>query len=261
MEINEKDILKTIQEQNNNVAVPSLTVPEIPASIQEKINDSRENRAGISIATTIRYESLTGHLKTRDFLIRRVIEKNGEYFLEGLAMDIQSPRFVRVQLISYIQDKISGQIYSNPYQFLQNVLGIDIDDSILPEAMSDFAKAIKETGNELTVLMYLVAIDGVRSSVERERVLAYVHRRVPYLKYDEAQMNDYLISLAPDDDSFSMAFHRILRKGILVIQPLMEAILSIIVADGQVHPKERALLARLIDLLKQAGYEFKLPEE
>ena len=73
-------------------------------------------------------------------------------------------------------------------------------------------------------------------------------------------MNDYLISMAPDEDSFSMAFQRVMRKGIMVVQPLMVAILDIIMADGQVHEKERALLARMIDTLKQAGYEFQLPE-
>ena len=174
-------------------------------------------------------------------------------------MDIKAPRLVKVAQISYIQDKVSGQTYSNPYKFLQDILGVEVDDSLLPDSMTDFAKAIKETGNEITVLMYLVAIDGVRNAVEREKVLAYIRKRVPYLTYDETKMNDYLISLAPDDDSFSMALSRVLKKGIVVIQPLMETILEIITVDGQVHVKERAFLARLIDLLKQDGYEFNLP--
>lgn len=256
MEIKEQDILKTIQGDCPQM----IEMPEVPSVIQETLINSDEERAGISVLALIGYKSLTGHIKNREFLIRRVIQNQNDYYLDGLAMDIHMPRLIRVKQISFIQENSTGKIYSNPFKFLQQVLGIDVNNSIFDEEMSDFAKAIQETGNELTVLMYLVAVDRIRSAVERKKVLAYVRRRVPYLDYDEEKMNDYLISLAPDDDSFSMAFHQILKKGIIVIQPLIETILDIILADGQVHVKERALLARLIDLLKQDGYQFQLPE-
>lgn len=260
MEIKEQDILQTIQGEGAAIRSQMIEMPEAPVIVQETLLNSDEERAGIAVLTIIGYESLTGHIKKREFLIRRVIQNQNEYYLEGLAMDIHMPRLIRVKQISYIQENGTGKVYSNPYKFLQRVLGVDINDELFAEELSDFAKAIKETGNELTVLMYLVAVDGLRSATERKKVLAYVRRRVPYLDYDEEKMNDYLISLAPDDDCFSMAFHRILKKGIIVIQPLMETILEIILADGQVHVKERALLARLIDLLKQDGYQFQLPE-
>lgn len=232
----------------------------LPPLVEETLSSSTESRAGVSFLVTVNYQSLSGNIKSRDFLIRRIIKHQNEYYLDGLAMDVKSPRLIRVAQISFIKDKAATNGYSNPYRFLQEVLGVEIDNTLLPEDMSDFAKAIKETGDELTVLMFLVAVDGIRSSTEREKVLAYVKNRVPYLNYDELQMNDYLISMAPDEDSFSMAFQRVMRKGIMVVQPLMVAILDIIMADGQVHEKERALLARMIDTLKQAGYEFQLPE-
>lgn len=241
----------TMQSENANM---------LPSAVQEALSSSIENRAGVSMLATINYQSLSGNLKSRDFLIRRVIKHQNDYYLQGLAIDVKSPRLIKVSQISYIKDKASLNGYSNPYMFLQEVLGVEVENDLLPENMSDFAKAIKETGDELTVLMYLIAIDGTRDSSEREKVLAYVKRRVPYLNYDESQMNDYLISLAPDEDSFSMAFQRVMRKGIIVIQPLMKTVLEVIMADGQVHEKERAFLARLIDTLKQAGYEFRLPE-
>ncbi len=261
MEIKEQDILETIHSINSGIErVAPANIESAPVVVQEALKQSDENRAGVSVVATIGYKSITGNIKNRDFLIRRVIRHQNDYFLDGMAMDIQSPRLIKVAQISFIQDKFSGHTYSNPYKFLQEVLGIEIEDEMLPDSMSDFAKAIKEIGSELTVLMYLVAIDGIRSSVERAKVLEYARKRVPYLKYDEDQMNDYLISLAPDEDSFSMALHRTLQKGILVIQPLMEAILGIIMIDGEVHVKERAFLARLIDLLRQDGYVFELPE-
>lgn len=260
MEIKEQDILRTIQGVKGvTERIAPADISQAPVVVQEALTKADEHRAGVSVMTSIGYESVSGNIKNRDFLIRRVIQNKGDYFLDGVAMDIKAPRLVKVAQISYIQDKVSGQTYSNPYKFLQDILGVEVDDSLLPDSMTDFAKAIKETGNEITVLMYLVAIDGVRNAVEREKVLAYIRKRVPYLTYDETKMNDYLISLAPDDDSFSMALSRVLKKGIVVIQPLMETILEIITVDGQVHVKERAFLARLIDLLKQDGYEFNLP--
>lgn len=261
MEIKQQDILDTIKslkgaDENRHTATNPA---EIPAVVRETLQKSDESTAGVSVKAIISYESLSGHIKNREFLIRRIIKNKGDYFIDGLALDISAPRLIRVSQVSYIMDPVSEYTYSDPYQFIQNVLGVDIEDDYLPEPMSDFAKAIKETGNEITVLMYLVAIDGVRRPQERERVLKYVKQRVPYLNYDETQMNDYLISLAPDDDSFSMAFHRVLRKGKMVIQPLLEAVLDIIMADGIVHTKEKAFLARLIDLLRQDGYEIDLP--
>ena len=151
----------------------------LPPLIEETLSSSTESRAGVSFLVTVNYQSLSGNIKSRDFLIRRIIKHQNEYYLDGLAMDVKSPRLIRVAQISFIKDKAATNGYSNPYRFLQEVLGVEIDNALLPEDMSDFAKAIKETGDELTVLMFLVAVDGIRSSTEREKVLAYV--RVPYL--------------------------------------------------------------------------------
>lgn len=261
MEINQQDILDTVRSPNEkNEPQRNAASPVMPTIVKDALRSSDERRAGVSLLVSISYESISGNLKNRDFLIRRIVRHRGEYYIDGLASDIRLPRLIKVDQISFIREKASQKGYSNPYRFLQEVLGVEIDNALLPEEMSDFAKAIKETGNELTVLMYLVAIDGVRSKSEREKVLAYIKRRVPYLEYDEDEMNEYLISLAPDEDSFSMAFHKVLRKGIIVVQPLIETVIEIIMADGEIHAKERALLARIIDLLKQAGYEFQLPE-
>ncbi len=233
----------------------------LPDVVQETLTSSIEIHSGISLKATITYESLSLNLKKRDFLIRRIIKNKEEYFIDGVALDIKAPRLIRVSQISCIIDIGSGEMYSNPYVFLQNVLGINVEDSYLPEPMSDFAKAIKETSHEITVLMYLVCVDGTHASKERQCVLKHVRSRVPYLAYDDVQMNDYLISLAPDRDSFSMAFHHVLRKGKEVVEPLLQSILNVITVDGKIHKREKAFLARVIDWLKQDGYQIDVIEE
>ncbi len=253
---NQKDILTTIKNIKGEQTIDeSERFKKTPKKIQEAVQNSSEAKSGISVKACISYESMTSNVKKRDFLIRRVIKNKSEYFIDGIALDIKAPRVIRVSQISCIEDLATKTLYSDPYLYLQNILGIEIEESYLPEPMSDFAKAINEVGSEITVLMYLVAIDNKRMAKERLAVLKYIRSRLPHLNYEDEQMNDYLISLAPDDDSFSMAFHRCLKKGKLVVEPLLQAVLDVITADGVVHEKERAFLAKLIDWLKQDGYE------
>ena len=260
MTVEEAEILKEVK----NLKEETVTQPsklEVPNNVSEVLNSSIEIHSGISVKACICYESLSSNAKRRDFLIRRVIKNKEEYFIDGLALDVNSPRLIRVSRISYIIEPATQKVYKDAYVFLQQVLGINVDDAYLPEPMSDFAKAIEEVGNEITVLMYLVALDKKRSPEEREYVLDYVKARVPYLDYDKQDMLDYVISLAPDDDSFSMAFHRVLKKGKISVEPLLQGILNVITIDGIVHEKEKVFLARVIDWLKQDGYQIDVTEE
>lgn len=260
MTIKEDDILKTVKEIKGE-KVDALNEKTEPVEIQSALDSSLEIFSGISMRAFISYESSSSAVKKREFLIRRILKNKKEYYIDGLAIDIKAPRVIRLSQITYITDISSKTTYGDPYAFLQNVLGIDVDEEYLPEPLSDFAKAINETGNELTVLMYLIALDGNRSAIERKCVLNYVRSRVPYLEYSDEEMNDYLISLAPDDDSFAMAFHRVLKKGKLIIEPLFQTVIDVITADGVVHEKERAFLARFIDWLKQDGYQIDVISE
>lgn len=253
---NQEDILETVKNIKGEEAQhQDASLTNAPKKIQDAFNNAAETRSGISVKACISYESMSSNVKKRDFLIRRVIKNRSEYFIDGIALDIKAPRIIRVNQISCIEDLATKTLYSDPYVYLQNVLGIEIEDAYLPEPMTDFAKAINETGSEITVLMYLVSIDSKRDAKERLMVLNYIRSRLPHLNYQDEQMNDYLISLAPDDESFSMAFHRCLKKGKLIVEPLLQMVLNVITADGVVHEREKAFLAKLIDWLKQDGYQ------
>lgn len=252
----QNEILKAVKNiKGEDNSYNEQPIAQAPQKIQDAVSNSIETKVGISVKACISYESISSNVKKRDFLIRRVIKNKSEYFIDGIALDIKSPRIIRVSQISCIEDLGTKTLYSDPYTYLQNVLGVEIEDSYLPEPMSDFAKAINETGSEITVLMYLVSIDNKRNAKERLIVLNYIRSRLPHLNYQDEEMNDYLISLAPDDESFSMAFHRCLKKGKLIVEPLLQTVLDVITADGVVHEKEKAFLAKLIDWLKQDGYE------
>lgn len=235
--------------------MPTAPVPE---HVQETLSSTVEHRTGISILVGITYKSLSGNEKDRDFLIRRVVHSKNEMYLDGLAMDIRAPRLIKVSHIARIRDIGAGRIYDNPYKFIQDKLGVAVADELLPEQLKPFAEVIKRMHNEVAVLMYVVALDGIREKIERSAVAAYVKKQTQDLSYDDEELDDYLISIAPDSESAGMAFQRILVKDKTAIQSFMEAMISVIMSNGGADPKQRIFLAKVMDLLEQQGFELSL---
>ena len=240
--------------------------PPAPDFVQNVVNNSTEAGSGISLLVSMTYQSLSGNMRSRDILIRRVIRAKGDYYIDGVAMDKYAPRLIKFSHIRGIRDVSSGKVYYNPYEFAQNRLGIQVSlpevEEKTPEPLSppnDFAKVIERTGHEMTALMYLVAIDGQRDKAEREKVFEYIKSRTSDLKYNDEDLNDYLISLAPDRDCFETALNKALTQEQTIVQGFVEAILDIIMADGKVDPKERDFLVNILDLLEKEGYDISVP--
>jgi len=235
--------------------------PPPPPKIQNVIQSSEEKNAGISLLVSMTYQSLSGNMKKRDILIRRVIQNKNEIYLDGVAMDIRAPRLIKVANIREIQDVTSGRTYDNPLEFIQSRLGVPLKQE--PEEpqkqKNEIGAVIERVGHEMTALMYLVAIDGHRDKVEREKVFQYVKSRTTDLSYSDDDLNEYLISLAPDEECFADALERVLKKDQNTVQHFVEAILDIIMADGKVDDKERSFLIKIMDLLEQDGYDISLP--
>lgn len=260
------EVLQALQDlsSGNGVIIPSpppigSPLPgQIPSEIHETLHSGHETRVGVSMLVGITYKSISGNYKDRDFLIRRVIQGKNEIYIDGLATDIRAPRLVKVSQIDQIRDIGSGRIYDNAYRFLQDKLGITVADDILPEKLSEFAKVIEQMYNEITVLMYVVAIDGIREKTERNTVAKYVRAQTPNLNYTDTELDEYLISIAPDAPSAGMAFQKVLAKDKSVLQPFIEALINVIMANGDVNPKEQAFLAKVMDLLESQGFKFDL---
>ncbi len=259
MDIRSQDILeitRLMKKPANTIQVQNIAPPP---PIAQTLTQSEEKAVARSVLTRIAYKSLSGKEKEREILIRRVIKNKDDLFIDGVALDLNAPRLIKVSHILHITDPASGTIYDNPYQFLQQKMGIQIDNRLLPEPMSDLSKAIERTSHEITVLMYLVAIDGVRDKRERQQILDYVKSRTSDLSYNEAELNEYLISLAPNEESFTQALHLALTQPKETVQAFVAAMIKIIMADGNVDPTERAFLMHIISLLEREGFEFSLP--
>ena len=272
MAIQSKDILKAIQElsgRTDHSFVPdSLRAKEqeptsqnLPKTVAEHLGSKDERGIGISMLVSMSYKSLSGNVKNRDILIRRVVQSHGEFFINGLAMDIKAPRLIKVKDISEIRDVITGKVYTNPVEFIENRLGIPLvsDAQKAKSVQSDFQKVIERTGPAMTVLMYLSGIDGVRRPAERQKIMDHVRSRTQDLNYSDEELNEYLISLAPDLESFKMALQQVLSKDKDVIQKVVQSMLSVITIDNKIDDRERAFISRIISLLEQEGFEFNLP--
>jgi len=244
---------------NKGRHLATVETPPPPANVKGIMDGSKEANAGISLLVSIKYRSLSGNLKDRDILIRRVIRNKTDFYLDGVAMDIRAPRLIKASQILEVRDITTGRVYQNPMDFIENRLGIPVAHPEEKKAQNDFAKVIERTAQEMTVLMYLVAIDGQRDKREREIVFNYIKSRTSDLIYSDEDLNDYLISLAPDTDSFSVALGHVLQKEKAVVQKFIEAVLDVIMVDGKIDPRERSFLVRLMDVLEKDGYEITLP--
>ena len=187
MDLKVKSIHEAIALLNSGKVLSEKTpAPPPPPQIQHVIQSSEEKNAGISLLVSITYQSLSGNMKKRDILIRRVIQNKNETYLDGVAMDIRAPRLIKVANIREIQDITSGRVYNNPYEFIETRLGVPLKQKAeQPQKQKNgMAMVIERVGHEMTALMYLVAIDGHRDKIEREKVFQYVKSRTTDLSYE-----------------------------------------------------------------------------
>ena len=149
MEIKTQDLREAIRLLTHGttataVSASAQTTP-VPENIRTTLTQGKEDAAGISLLVSMSYKSLAGNLKDRDILIRRIIHSKGDLYIDGVAMDIRAPRLIKVGHISEIRDISSGRVYDNPYEFIQNRLGVTVRDKVsdaaVPCAKDDFAKA------------------------------------------------------------------------------------------------------------------------
>ncbi len=249
-----------IQETLNTLAgFKPVPPPPPPPMIRQVFQGASTHASGISVLVSLSYRSLSGNFKDRDVMIRRAVQNKGDWYLDVLALDIKAPRVIRVGNISRVIDAGTGRIYTNPFEFCQQRLGISVDRGIAPEPTGDFPKVIAKVGDEMAMLMYVVAADGVRLPLERAFVHDYVRARTPEFKYTDAELEAYLIALAPDAESFALALEHAVSKDKSIIPTLIETMLLIITLDDDVRPNERALLDKIVALLEREGFTFQLP--
>ncbi|MBO5997099.1 MAG: TerB family tellurite resistance protein [Alphaproteobacteria bacterium] len=217
---------------------------------------------GISVNVFMKYTSLSGELKERDVVIRRVFKNGKNYLIDVLCLDVKVPRLIKMENILQIKDKRTNITYSS-YDFFKNVLGLNIDGNDTSSAPvgesrlkdGEFKTAIDRTRNEITALLFLSTVDGRRDDRELKKIAEYVHKRCPDLTFDDDKLMDYFSMNYPDTQGFYFSLERIIANDGWIVKMFLEKMMSLIVADGKIDEKEKLFLADFLRILEEEGFE------
>ena len=213
---------------------------------------------GVSSEVRLKYNSLSGELKERDVVIRRVFKNKTEILVDAFCIDINAPRIIKMRNILQLIDIQTKTLYTKPELFFDEVLGIDISEKKpLKETQAqvqtqpsqyafnsslkngEFKTALDMTRHEITALLFVAGLDGNKDIRELQKVVEYVHKRCPNLTFDDAQLLHYLQINYPDTQSFYFSLERILGKEGWVVKMFLEKLLELVVADGKKDDKEK----------------------
>lgn len=248
--------------------------PVANPEVQKHLQSKNVLASGISVLAEVDYTSLSGNAQHRDIVIRRVMKSGQDIFIDAFCLGIKAPRLIKMASIQKIKDKKSGQEFTNPADFFENVLGVDVNEKAAgaprfdlnsiqtPLQASSASKgelktAIARTRNEITALMFIAGVDGNRDHVEFEQIAQYVHRRCPDLVFKDEDLYQYLNMLYPDQESFYQSMERILGNEGWVVKLFLEHMIHLISSDGKIDEKERIFLAEVMTILKNEGFVIK----
>ncbi|MBE6449142.1 MAG: hypothetical protein E7013_00370 [Alphaproteobacteria bacterium] len=262
----------------NSQAVEKVESPQKQAifeKVQKKLSGKNLIEGGLSVQVFVKYTSLSGELKQREIIIRRVFKTGKEILIDALCLDINSPRIIKLKNILQLVDIQTKTLYVHPEQFFEDVLGISLfqekkeEQSIqkenkMPNMVSSFSKSLKNgqlktaldrTRHEITVLSFISDMDGTRDTRELVKIIEYVHKRCPDLDFDDADLMHYLQINRLDVQSFYFSLERILGKEGWVVKMFLEKMLELIVADGIQTEKEKLFIADFLRILEEEGFE------
>ena len=237
---------------------------------QKKVQGKNLLAGGISCRVKIKYTSLSGELKDREVVIRRVFKSGSEILIDALCLDINAPRLIKMDNIVQLTDIQNKTLYTKPELFFDEVLGIEVNqkqekaqnNNSAPQYQfnsslknGELKTAIDMTRHEITALLFVSGIDGAKDISELKKVIEYVHRRCPNLNFDDAQLMHYLQINYPDTQSFYFALERILGKEGWIVKMFLEKLLELVVADGKKDDREKLFLADFFKILEEEGFE------
>lgn len=215
---------------------------------------------GISARVLMKYYSLSGELKERQVVLRRIFKNKSEIFIDAFCLDINEPRLIKLKNVLQVVDINTKTLYANPENFFEDVLGIDLKEKEKThlEASSlskgELKTAINLTRYEITALLFIAGVDNQRDDEELKTIVDYVHTRCPNLTFNDKDLMDYLHLYYPDSQSFYFALERILGQEGWIVKMFIEKLKSLIVADGKVHEKEKLFFADFLAVLEEEGF-------
>ena len=236
---------------------------------QKKLTGNNLLVGGVSTRVKMKYTSLSGELKEREVVIRRVFKSGKDFLIDALCLDINAPRLIKMSNILQLVDIQTKTLYTKSEVFFDEVLGVELNEKpkqvqIQPQNEYRFNSSLKNgelktaldmTRHEITALLFVSGLDGDKDIRELQKVVEYVHRRCPNLSFDDAQLLHYLQINYPDTQSFYFSLERILGKEGWIVKMFLEKLLELVVADGKKDEREKLFLADFFKILQEEGFE------
>ena len=252
--------------QNKTYSIPASA----PANVRKHLGGNIVADA-ISVHASIHYTSLSGKDQQREVIIRRLLKSGPHLFMEAFCPIIKEPRLIKVDQIITIEDLVSHYVDNDPIHFIEHRLGISLSpeqpQSPTPaeqtqqekdfELNGELFTAMRLTRAEMTALMFFARADRELLPEEVDVVIDYVHRRCPHLTFKDADLKNYLVTLAPDPESFNAAIHQIVQKEPWVLQMFIENMMALIARDQKIAPEESELAQQVIALVEKQGFEIE----
>ena len=237
---------------------------DVPASAPAAVRKHLQGNVladAISVKASIHYTSLSGEKKQRDVIIRRLLKSGRHLFIEALCLAINQPRLIKVDQISRIEDAVSQRVYTDPFAFIEQCLKIDLGPEIkgeTPVSLDDeLFTAIRLARAEITALMFFARADHELAKEEVDVVIEYVHKRCQHLTFKDEDLRKYLMTLAPDPDSFNTAIRQIVKREDWIVQMFIEHMIGLITKDLKITPEESELAQQVLALAENEGYKIE----
>lgn len=112
--------------------------------------------------------------------------------------------------------------------------------------------AMQTCRDEVIVLSFIAAADGMFDEAERDAIVLHVMNRCPDEGLSEAEVRRRVRAFVPDERAFEMALGRLCR-GEGDARALMRSMRRVMDADGELDPEEVAFVMDVERRLREAG--------
>lgn len=204
------------------------------------------------IALHIVYQDAKSNLTGRCLTLRTVKTEANDIRLGGFCYLRQRMRTFLASRVVETTDLATGEVWEDGIEFFSQhplLRPLTADEAA---ARHPALFAVQECRDELILLAFVAAADGLFDSDERAAIVQHVLERVPDSDVTEASVAARLRGMVPDEFAFERALGRICA-GSGDPRALMRSLRRVVDADGEIDPEEVAFVGEIEARLRESG--------
>lgn len=215
--------------------------------------------SGLTVA--IAYRDSRGITSKRLITVRSLTNRRGQTYLNAVCHQCNAFRQFRVDRIAQVIDWRTGEVLADPKAFLDDMT----DQNVLREtsgrssAATPYRAALDACSDGIRVLMFLARCDGHVHSSELHAIEDYCLRQCDRHGIDVGlaeldRLARYADRQHPDGATFLTSAGSVFRNAdVEDVQLLLDAVVRLIDADGELSPEEFDFVMELREAAARAG--------